>query len=411
MKQLYTIFTAVAASVFSISCSDDNNIGTSMNDLDFATIQTKSFVEEDDSKELSGAINGQIATLLNTAGPEIAGTLNRMLPMTDGEYNEIATFTNDLVKNCTTEAETYITIFDWIVANISYEYGYDNEPYPVFKNKKAICQGYSNLLNVMLTSQGIPCINVNGLLLAYPGGGHAWNYVYYNNRWYVSDPTNNMRASLVSYSKYQHLSPTSIDAILFEDEYCTYTFYESQLNIHSIKANSQSVSIPYSVKGIKVTSLNPATAISPDIEEIYIGSNIKTLGENFIGLSTWAPNLQRVFVDPDNTNLESFSNVVYKKNGTDYSMYFIPSAVRHIELKPIANFDKESSIKNLHNLETVTFVPGTASIGAYTVEKCPKLHTAYVANSTTIDESAFTGVAADFKIIRGDYTNIVPVKY
>ncbi|MBO5263314.1 MAG: transglutaminase domain-containing protein [Bacteroidaceae bacterium] len=411
MKQLYTIFTAVAASVISISCSDDNNIGTSMNDIDFATMQTKSFVEEDDSKELSGAINGQIATLLNTAGPEIAGTLNRMLPMTDEEYNEIATFTNNLVKNCTTEAETYITIFDWIVANISYEYGYDNEPYPVFKNKKAICQGYSNLLNVMLTSQGIPCINVNGLLLAYPGGGHAWNYVYYNNRWYVSDPTNNMRASLVSYSKYQHLSPTSIDAILFEDECCTYTFYESQLNIHSIKANSTSVSIPYSVKGIKVTSLNPATAISPDIEEIYIGSNIKTLGENFIGLATWAPNLQRVFVDPDNTNLESFSNVVYKKNGTDYSICFIPSAVRHIELKPIANFDKESSIKNLHNLETVTFVPGTASIGAYTVEKCPKLHTAYVANSTSIDESAFTGVAADFKIIRGDYTNIVPVKY
>lgn len=411
MKNFYTLLAALAIGIMSASCSDDENfMGTNINNLATDT-QTKSFVEEDDSKELSGTINGQVAILLNAAGPQIAGTLNRMLPITDEEYNEIATFTNNLVKECTTEADTYITIFDWIVANIEYTYGYDNEPYPVFKNRKGICQGYSNLLNVMLTTQNIPCININGMLLAYPGGGHAWNYVYYNNRWYVSDPTNNLRVSITSYARYQHLDPISIDAILFEDDYCTYTFNEKQLNIHHIKGGNPSVSIPYSVNGIKVTSLNPATEISPDVKEIYIGTNIKTLGESVVGLSMQAPNLESIYVDPDNAYLESFSNVVYKKDGTDYSMYVVAPAVKHIEMMPIATLDKESKLKNLKNLETITFVPGTTSIGAYAVENCPNLHTAYIDNSTTVDEAAFYGVSPDFKIIRGNYTNIVPIKY
>lgn len=407
MKKLYTLILIIATAM-QVSCSDDNkmSIVTPADESENAALApAHTFPKDDGSTELNG-INGKKAyDLLVKAGPSVGNTIS-YIEIASNEYIEIAQYTSNLVKDCKTAEEKYLKIFNWLTSNIKYTYGVSNNAYPVFKSKKGICQGYANLLKVMLHTQNIPCVNVNGTI---PEGGHAWNYVYYNDKWYCSDPTNGIRYAADEYAKRSNFSPTMFEVTLFEDEYCTYGFYEGHLNVNSIKSGNSSVVIPYSAGGFKVTMLNPRTG-SGDVTELYIGTNITTLGENVIGLESGTPMLENIYVDPENSSLESFSNVVYTKNKNNYSIIVAAPATKFIELKPIPSFDKESKIKNLKYLETITFVPGTEKIGDWTVENCPMLHTAYIAPETIVNKNAFKGTAANFQIIRGNFTNIPQIK-
>ena len=162
------------------------------------------FPEKDSSTNLSQTSSiTAVNNLLKKVGPEIDNGF-ASFKITDAQYQEIKTFTDELVAGETSDTKIYGTIFNWVVANIRYEWG-DNDPYAVFKNRQAVCQGYANLLNVMLHTQSIPVVNINGILK--PLGGHAWNYVYYANQWWVSDPTNNGRFNLTPTDSYKHLVP------------------------------------------------------------------------------------------------------------------------------------------------------------------------------------------------------------
>lgn len=409
MKKFYILTAVAALSATLFSCSDNDGL----NSLDVTTESSKtntvSFPEDDGSYDLSTRQpQVRVRKLLETTGPDVARGLG-YINITDAEYAEIAAYTDSLVADCKSEADKYSMIFS-DVASITYTYDIlSNEPYEVFKSRKAICQGYANLLTVMMHSQGIPCLNVNGMLVGV--GGHAWNYVYYNDRWYVSDPTNNARYYIGSQSSYGHLQPQSMAVDIFEDESFVYNYNEGMLNIRQVKSTNAQAVVPYSVGGIKITSFNPDTMMPAEVSELYLGSNITSIGENFVGLRTYGKYLSVIEVDPENKAFETFSNVIYKKSGMTSVPFLIAPAATFVELKPVANFDKESPIRWHDNLEVVVFAPGTKSLGAYTVEACPKLHTAYVPSDTEIDENAFVGVAENFVVVRGDYTNIPDIKY
>ena len=50
--------------------------------------------------------------------------------------------TDKLVEGKDDDMDIYREIFKWITTNINYASGYvDNDPYPVFQTKQAICQG------------------------------------------------------------------------------------------------------------------------------------------------------------------------------------------------------------------------------------------------------------------------------
>lgn len=136
---------------------------------------TRTFAEPDESVDLStmSSTNKRLRDLLDNAGSGIIQSLGA-INITSEQYDEIAEFTVNLTKKDTTQMMKYKTIFNWITSNIKYEYN-DNDPYAVFKNRKAICQGYSNLLTVMCYSQGIPTMVVNGFLIDpnYGEMGHA----------------------------------------------------------------------------------------------------------------------------------------------------------------------------------------------------------------------------------------------
>ncbi|MBR5336108.1 MAG: transglutaminase domain-containing protein [Bacteroidaceae bacterium] len=405
MKKIYTILTLALSTVLFPACtSDSDRLDINLDNQESVT--RIEFPESDGSRDLS-TMSSTIAmarVLFTKAGREAATTLGRHISITDEEYQEIADFTSELVAGGSNEQQKYNKIFSWITGNIKYEHG-DQRPYSVFTNKKGVCQGYADLLTVMCHTQQIPCVTVNGMVVPY--GGHAWNYLNCDGVWHVSDPTNGGKFKMNDTTgSYNHLEIHEIQATLFEDELCTYSFYNSALNVESIKDGNTQIVIPYSVENIVISSVNPTWYVSEDVKELYLGKNITSVEkEGTSSLSTLAKGLEVVVVDPENKVLESFSNVIYR----DGQMNFIAPAVNFIELRPV-EFDKESKLKNLPKLESIVFAPGTKSIGAWAVEYCPMLHTAYIPNDTEVHKNAFSGVAADFQIIRGDYTNIPQIK-
>ena len=110
-----------------------------------------------------------------------------------------------LTSGCTTDEQKVKAIHDWICKQIAYDYEYlygqskgykyTAAPYYVFSTKTGVCAGYARLNQVMLTSLGIPCINIMGysdspLSDTYsPSINHEWNMAYFGGEWHLLDLT------------------------------------------------------------------------------------------------------------------------------------------------------------------------------------------------------------------------------
>ena len=410
MKKI--LLLSIVSAVFALgSCSSDEEqeLQTPSVSVDNNEATRAQFAEDDGKKVLSGAPYVQARNLINKLQAdyiaEMTDTLGRA-NITPEQYAEIQEFTEKLVAGLTTQKDKYTRCFNWIVQNVKYEYT-DNDPYAVFKNLTGVCQGYANLLFIMLHSIDIPAFVCNGIL--NPIGGHAWNYVYCDGKWYVSDPTNNGSWILAATSSYSNLLPSSFDVVLAKNNGVWFNYTEYNLNICSVESDDAVFIVPFSALGYQVTSFSPTVPLNPNIKQINIGKNIKSLGEGYIGLSYNAPNVEYVEVDPENTTFASYLGVVYRKNGSEFQLTYIPAAMKCVELMPMETMYK-NTIYNHNGVETLIIAPGTKKIEPWGVEKCPKLKIAYVPEDTEIANNAFAGVHPDFQIIRGDYTNIPEIR-
>ena len=399
----YLLPLCLSSGIFASCTSEDDTLMSREKELPGVNVPfgaTPYFPEKDSSKNLSQTSSIQaVKDLLEKVGPQIDNGF-ASFKITDAQYQEIKTFTDDLVAGITSEADIYKTIFNWVVANVRYEWG-DNDPYAVFQNRHAVCQGYANLLNVMLHSQGIPVVNINGFL--EPLGGHAWNYVYYANKWWVSDPTNNGRYNIGQTKTYEHLVPQSIEIDIFPSAESVYRFSDKRFNLARVRQADDMFVVPYSHEGIRITSFSPDSLLPANVREICLGTNIESLGEEFIGLNHYAPNVERVHIDEKNTRLKTHCGVVYRKNNSQ--LIYIPSAMPIVELLPIATMGK-NYIYNVTGMEELIIAPGTKKMEDYAVENCPKLRRAYVPEDTEVAPKAFYNVHPEFEIIRGDLTCI-----
>ena len=347
-------------------------------------------------------LSKNVNDLLTVAGVEYADTLGSV-EITDEQYKEIKEFTDELVADAKNQKEIYDKCFAWIVNNIKYSNRYpdgsvvDNNAYPVFNTGYGICQGYSNLLVVMLQSQGVPSFIVGGYI---PEGGHAWCYVNCDGIWYVSDPTNGRDILMDKYNTYSStFMPTNLDVVLFKEDGLSYEYYASQLTVRGIEGESAIVVIPYSVKGFKITSVNP-NHVSPSLKELYIGENIEMfadLSQGFVnGLNEHATALEYVSVDPNNAHLKSHEGVVYDKENN--TIILIPAAMKRVKLLPI-EFGKDTGVQGHKNVEEIVFAEGTGSIGDYVVSDCPNLKVAYIPLGTIVSNNAFYNVHSSFDIV------------
>lgn len=385
--------------------------------------ETPEFPEPDNSTEFNRLDPAaSVKMLLEKAGTECTDTLGRIV-ITKEQYNEIKTFTDNLVSGSTTPYGIYYKCFTWITSNVKYVDGYvDNNPYQVFKTKTAICQGYANLLHVMMRTQGIPAMVVNGYLQSsiydgmLVGGGHAWNYVCCDGVWYVSDATNKFQYKMSDLSQYKSmLAPTSMDVVVFKEADSWVNFNECRLNICKVTTDKSYYVTPYSTNGFKITCFNPFEALPSNVREIYIGENIESLGDNSVGLDIYAPNVEFVSVAPGNKNYVSHAGVVYySKNYVPVEYWvavdrnvpaYIPAALKSLELYandvPAGGIVYgKNAIYKVNGVEEIRFPEETAKLESFAVEQCPNLKVAYLPKDAEVSSNAFYNVHKDFKIER-----------
>lgn len=412
MRKHLSLVLVCALCALGISCHENTEVYTP-NHAEVAENNgaiTRTFAEPDNAKELKGTPSENLKAILEAVGPGIITSLGSM-NITEDEYNEIKAFTDKLVAGKNTQTEKHKTIFNWIVNNIKYDYGYSNDPYDVFTNKICVCQGYSNLLTVMCYSQGIPTTVVNGLLYTTNWGGmdlgHAWVYTYPDSTWIVSDPTNNGYWKMSDIKSYTHLKPQQVEFELYRDSSIVYEYSNFAINIKEILQGDDSYSLPYSARGFVINSFNPAVELPENITEIYVGQNITSFGpDDNMKLPYNGTHLQAMHVDKNNPTLMDNKGVVYKKNGK--SLYYIPGGMTFIELLPMKIVDK-NTIYNHMSVEEIYFPEGTERIESYAIENCPKLKRIYVPADAVVAKGAIYNVPNEVEIVRGTPSGITHV--
>ena len=403
------LMTMVAAALSFTACNDDSSQFANPAIPDF-DLSRATFPEDDGSPVVPGkTLPENVARLLvNVNAVEATDTLGRA-NITPEQYAEIKAFADKLVEGTTTQYDAFIKCYEWVSQNVEYALS-DNDPYAVFINRKAVCQGYANLLFIMLHSQGIPACVVNGFHSSI--GGHAWNYACPDGKWYVADPTNPWDGGPWRYKNwglYSHLLVMSLDIVLYREQGCWFDFNGGNFNLCRVVEGESSFTVPFSAAGYQVASFNPTVPLPSSIKEIYIGKNIKSLGESPVGLSVNAPNLECVNIDPANATFASYMGAVYRRNGSDLDLLYIPAAMKCLELMPMETIYK-NTVYFHDGIEVLIIAPGTKKIEAWGIERCPNLKVAYVPEGVEIAKNAFADVHPDFQIIRGDYTNIPEVR-
>ena len=398
------IYALSLAAMFA-ACSEqyDNTNLTNQEGTSTEAYYAPTFAEPDGAKQLNGTPAENLRLLFNATGSDVITSMGRM-NITNEEFDEIAVFTAELVEGKTTQKQKYNAIHNWVKANINYEHS-DNDPYPVFINRTGVCQGYANLVTVMCYSQDIPIVVVNGYYSTY--GAHAWVYACTDGKWYVGDPTNgnitNGSWSMDNTSRYSHLIPAEADVDLFTDDYATYRYYDYSLNIDKVTTTENPFIVPYSVGGFVINSFNPSAELPESITEVYLGENITTLGESYnmrLSIDNYGRYIQAIYVDKNNPALMDHKGVVYRKNGDQTQLYYIPGGMEFIELMPMEVVEK-NTIYNHYAVKEIYFPEGTKMIENSAIENCPKLERVYIPEGAEMDSGALYNCPSNVEIVRG----------
>lgn len=368
-------------------------------------VESPSFFPVDDGARLltGTTVAAKLRTLMLKVDPQKCLNISNQV-ITQAQYDEIKDTVDLYLAVPGDPKATYDRIFRWITTNVKFDYGQSGpvgspDPYEVFKNKRCVCQGFANILRVMLHTQGIPCVGVNGFLKGPFDQGHAWCYAYLGNAWFVSDPTNGFQYPMTSVTSYENtLEPTSVDVPLFEENGFSYTFRDEALTLIGVEKCAQDyLTVPFSVSGFQVTSFCPLTPLPANVRTLYIGKNIQMLGNAFMGLLDNAPNVETVEVDADNRYMASEGGVVYRPRASK-TPYYVPNGIRRVQLRAQTTIGKNVLV-GLPRLEEVVISEGTQLVSAYAIEACPSLKRVYVPETAELDPDAIYNCGDDVEVV------------
>ena len=403
MKKFY--FSVAMASMLALgftACSDDNNKG-----INEPNTQVPGQPQEEGVLTLEGSGANKLYQLLTKADPVKQCMSRQSVHITEEQFAEIAAFTAKLTDGSASATNKYRRIFNWVSEHIKYDHqgGHSQDPYDVFVNKLAICQGFSNLMKVMLLSQEIPAILVNGFLES-TGGAHAWVYCYADGKWIVSDPTNKYDSpDAKKVADYEHVLNPVMAEIQFEQDGFVCDFNGANFNLASIKKEEASVTIPDQVCGITVSGFIPQKDLPASITEINLGNHVVSLGSKEMGnilLTEHGKNLKSVLVGPANMALEVYGGAVYQKLDDSNLPYFVPPMVEELRLKPLQKLEK-GTVFGFSRLKHLFIADGVKEIEPYAVEQCDALEVIQLPASfdmSTLPKDAFA-VPETCKIVTG----------
>ena len=383
-KNLLLVLT-LAASAFMGACSSDE-----FESSDVSVIPPTTTAEADESLfpvEGGGKLvssNGADALNVLLKSPsfkmENATTLHNAV-ITQEQWDEIKAYVDKNLRVEGNDLATYNNVFRWCFDSLTYSYDDAGlEPYDVFTKRRCVCQGYANLCKTMLLTQGIPAFGVNGYYAAY--GAHAWLYAYVDKIWRVCDPTGYRQHGMSELNKYKNdllVQRTEIE--IFEDENFGYNYDEYRLNVCRVKkCNGEALTVPFSVAGFKISSFLLEHSLPSNVRQLYFGTNIQSLGTQGYPLFGRANSVEEAFVAPGNRLISSQDGVIY--HGTGTNVYYIPTAIRRLVLKPMKVIGK-NTVYDLPNLEEIVISEGTTTVESYAFESCPSLKRIYVPQSVT----------------------------
>ncbi|MBQ9434601.1 MAG: transglutaminase domain-containing protein, partial [Bacteroidales bacterium] len=168
MKRLYAILPLFAAFLLLGSCSSelDEEVLTEKSSTNTIQNQTKDvdeslFAESDGAECYSKkySLAAGFYRMLARADSTVGTTLGQAAQSTtDEQYQEIAEEVQYIIEGCTTDAQKFTAIYNWITTNVKYDNDGVNigqTAYFTFTNKLGNCQGYSNLTRVMFHAAGM----------------------------------------------------------------------------------------------------------------------------------------------------------------------------------------------------------------------------------------------------------------
>lgn len=113
-------------------------------------------------------------------------------------YQKSKEILKDIILDSMSEIEKVTSIYEFVTEGILYDYDtlYKNienngayKPDGFFDMGRGVCDSISSIISILCNIEGIKCVEASG----YPESmatGHAWNYVYINNKWYTVCATN-----------------------------------------------------------------------------------------------------------------------------------------------------------------------------------------------------------------------------
>ena len=126
--------------------------------------------------------------------PESPYLLNGGATLWDTQTEELA---DEICADCDTNAEKVQAIYNWMIANLEYDYDYHAfiqyfNVRRTLHTRKGVCYDFSNLFAAFCRSQNIPCYVVDGTPFDRATEDHTWNRVYYDDSWWDVDATNDI---------------------------------------------------------------------------------------------------------------------------------------------------------------------------------------------------------------------------
>ena len=126
--------------------------------------------------------------------PECPYLLNGGATLWDTQTEELA---DEICAGCDTDAEKVQAIYNWMIANLEYDYNYNAifqyfDVHKTLRTKQGVCFDFSHLFAAFCRSQSIPCYAVDGISYKDNSVQHTWNRVYYDGTWLNMDVTHDI---------------------------------------------------------------------------------------------------------------------------------------------------------------------------------------------------------------------------
>lgn len=197
------IYLSLAASVAYVAYQKNQHIGKYVSNvlLPYNQINTHNSL----IPVSADTVREEKSRIPKTVMPDAFTDIDTYAKKTPKQYEkDIPMLAEYLIKPAGSDIEKARALYTWVATHIMYDdAAYNSGNYPdysaenVLRRKKAVCEGYANLLQALCEAAGLEADKITGYSkgYGYKAGktftttNHAWNAIKINGAWKLFDPT------------------------------------------------------------------------------------------------------------------------------------------------------------------------------------------------------------------------------